>query len=726
VVRRQSKFFRKEPELRLLRVTGGFRGLRKPNSVVSSGSTLSRVILLGLSLASLLETAPKAIAQVEAGSSRVLLNEVAVLVDKSEPSYVQYGAKDLGAYLAEISGEPVTVGSSADVARKCKSIIVIGETMAGAIAIDLGPTNQLGDDGSVIRSFDKDGTTVVAIAGPNPHGTNFGIATLMQMIRADAKSPYLKGPVDIRSKPSIAIRGLQTGAWPLKYPYAAWKERDWDRFIDMAWVDRMNLLLLAPLFEILPVPLSAEDEAYVQEVRRIVDYAQNKRGMEVWVGMPANRVAISDCGVRDPHLRPYWINGCQKDMNPADPQQFANIGKAIEPFYRIVNNADGILMGDADPGGWPQSPLSEQVKIFDSARKLLNRYNIHGEKAKLADFMWIGWGRHKFFTSTDRLVTGFDWTDKNPDESDIAFMAETIRNFKQNLPEPWDVFVGMTPYLEASRRESVLNKTIYFPYGAIEGEPAFPATNISLARVREVLDKEAEYSQLSSLMGNNQIMLLQFPLTYYFFASTWDAANKKRSEEDILLAASEQIYPEHKELLADSFLALRETDPDKIRATSARLAVLVNEGNTGRPGVIGRYLFPDQLVVARDLLTQLDIRAARQTLLKALHDKPDVAKCAQLVEEYFDKLLSWNQNTGWEKIIDTGIWTQPIYEQDKSLTEAISRLKEILGKGAPYTSYAQVNTFFDGIANDLLKKYGQNSVMIGCIEPLKFAVIQAQ
>src|SRR6185312_7202525 len=86
----------------------------------------------------------------------------------------------------------------------------------------------------------------------------------------------------------------------------------------------------------------------------------------------------------------------------------------------------------------------------------------------------------------------------------------------------------------------------------------------------------------------------------------------------------------------------------------ARLAALVNEGNTGRPGVLGRYLFPDRLVVARDLLTQLDIRAARQTLLKALLDKPDVEKCAQLLEDYFDKLLAWNQNTGWEKIIDTG------------------------------------------------------------------------
>ena len=121
-----------------------------------------------------------------------------------------------------------------------------------------------------------------------------------------------------------------------------------------------------------------------------------KRGMEVWVGCPRTVSLFPIVALRDPHLRPYWINGCQKDMNPADPQQFANIGTAIEPFYRIVNNADGILMGDADPGGWPQSPLSEQAKIFQSARKMLDRYNIHGEKAKLADFMWIGWGPHKF------------------------------------------------------------------------------------------------------------------------------------------------------------------------------------------------------------------------------------------------------------------------------------------------------------------------------------------
>src|SRR5579862_3787706 len=143
----------------------------KRNWVMSSGKALVRVFLLGLCLACL-EAAPTAVAEVAGDSSRLILNKVAIFVDSGEPSYVQYGAEDLGAYLAEISGESVKVESSSDAARKYKSIIVIGEKMAVAMAVDLDSTGELGDEGSVIRSFDKAGTTVVVIAGRNPHGTN--------------------------------------------------------------------------------------------------------------------------------------------------------------------------------------------------------------------------------------------------------------------------------------------------------------------------------------------------------------------------------------------------------------------------------------------------------------------------------------------------------------------------------------------------------------------------
>src|SRR5580700_843905 len=153
---------------------------------------------------------------------------------------------------------------------------------------------------------------------------------------------------------------------------------------------------------------------------------------------------------------------------------------------------------------------------------------------------------------------------------------------------------------------------------------------------------------------------------------------------------------------------------------------MVQSGEGGRPGAIGRLLFPDHLAVARNPQMQLEIRSARQSLLKALRGKPDIGESARLVSNYFEKLLAWNKETGWDKMININIWPHPIYEEGKDLTETMARLKLVIANGAPYTSYAQANAFFDGIRKDLLQKYGQDSVMVGCIEPFKLAVIQSQ
>jgi hypothetical protein len=73
--------------------------------------------------------------------------------------------------------------------------------------------------------------------------------------------------------------------WAFNYPYAyrPWKEEDWKRFIDILWSQGGNLLYMLPMMEIMPVPLSAEDDAYLQEVRRIIDYAHKQRGIKVWL-----------------------------------------------------------------------------------------------------------------------------------------------------------------------------------------------------------------------------------------------------------------------------------------------------------------------------------------------------------------------------------------------------------------------------------------------------------
>ena len=121
---------------------------------------------------------------------------------------------------------------------------------------------------------------------------------------------------------------------------------------------------------------------------------------------------------------------------------------------------------------------------------------------------------------------------------------------------------------------------------------------------------------------------------------------------------------------------------------------------------------------------QLEIRVGPSVALEGAARQAQCRGKRRLVENYFDKLLAWNQETGWDKMIDITIWRTPIYEEGKDLREAMTQLKEIIAQGKPYTSYAQTDDFFDGISKNLLQKYGRDSVMIGCIEPFKLAMIQ--
>lgn len=73
------------------------------------------------------------------------------------------------------------------------------------------------------------------------------------------------------------------------------------------------------------------------------------------------------------------------------------------------------------------------------------------------------------------------------------------------------------------------------------------------------------------------------------------------------------------------------------------------------------------------------------------------------VENYFDKLPAWNKETGLGKMININNLAPSIYEEDKDLTEAMARLKLVVANGAPHATYAQVNTFFDGIGKIFCK-----------------------
>ena len=225
------------------------------------------------------------------------------------------------------------------------------------------------------------------------------------MIHGEDKAAYIDGPLDLRSKASIASRGIHLNGWPLKYPYAfrSWKEEDLKRFIYRVGATHQ--------------PVSGRSwKSFRFQCPRREAYCRRSNGL--WItrrtsaawksGSCSRRTGSVSATVASESAVPNLLGDrrMSENMNPADQEQFANILKSFEALYKVVNNADAFCFIDSDPGGWAHSPLSDQTKIFNAARKLLDQYSAKGPKTKLVDWMWLGWG---LFDPTEKNARKTRW-----------------------------------------------------------------------------------------------------------------------------------------------------------------------------------------------------------------------------------------------------------------------------------------------------------------------------
>jgi hypothetical protein len=642
-------------------------------------------------------------ATTSAGSAgeKVPLDRAVIVTEPDQPSFVQYAVDDLAGYLKELTGREAPVGTSSD--GKARVLIVIGPKAAERALARAFPVEGLGNEGYRLRSVSQGGTDFVIAAGATPRGTKAAVVALGKMIQADGRSAFVPAPLDLVGKPAFAKRGIHFNGWAFHYPYTfrGWREKDWQHYLDVLSYQHVNLFYLWPFMEIMPVPLSKEDAEYLEECRRIVDYAQKKHGMEVWIMQCTNRVAKDRCGVADPRRRPYW-RPSQEDLNPGNPQHYRAIMESREALYRIVNNVDGVCNIDSDPGYCAGSPISDYLKVLQGCRALLDRHNVHGRQAKLVNWMWFGWGLP-------------------PQRSfEPAHQALTIRGLRQDLPEPWGLVSGRFEFLGLCREQGVLAKTVVLPYGIIEGEPSYPTTNVQIDAIRAAFeDHIAKYPELGGVMGNVQTPLLQFPNVYFYTSATWDAQYRKRSEREVLLDLARLLYPEHAPLIADCYLALKAADVPRMGALAGQLGDLVEQDRLGRPGLFGRKLFPDHRIVARILVLQLRLRAAQEALVQTLGPAAGKAECVNLVRDYFDAYLAWDTAHGWHSLWGWSSWPLGTFASDARFPTVAAKLRAALG------NEQGVEAAFGQIASALSNRYGETPVKDGCITPLKTAVLSA-
>ncbi len=628
------------------------------------------------------------------GSQPLNLGGVTLVADTNQPSFVQHAVRELQSYLGEITGTLPPV--SASLPSGSQPAVLIGLVSAAQRLPEL-TVATLGEEGFVIKSSTQDGRDCLVVSGATAKGTKFGIYALMKMIRPRGRMAWVEEPVDVVSKPAFALRGMHLNGWSINYPYSfrRWPEADWHRYIDLLSCQGVNLLYIWPFMEIIPVPVSPPDEAYLAEFRRIVDYAQREHGMEVWMMQSPNRVAKSNCGVADPRNRPYWRPEHQVDMNPADPEQFQEILASRKALYRIVNNVDGVCTIDCDPGGWPGAPLSDWAKIFNGCRSLLDEYNVHRSRAKQIAWLHLGWGR----TTPVRL----DYP-----------MGDIIKGLEQDCRGPLLYIAGWPALIQMCQDAGVIRRTVALPYSTIEAEPSYPTTRVSMSGVSNVLQTLHRFPEAAGAMGNAQCPLIQFPHAHYFLSGLWDQGYLDRSRETVLKDVSAQLYPENAQFVADCFAALKSTNPGQINGLADRLQKLIKEDRLGQPGVYGRKLFPNPSFVADSLLMQLRLRAAEQRLFQACGGSPTANELRQLLTIAFDSYLTWDKAHGWHDLWGTG-WPQnenPIFG-DRRLPRLVACLRSAAGGNK------SVEALLSEVAQTLSTNHAESQVRTYCTEPMK-------
>jgi hypothetical protein len=396
-----------------------------------------------------------------------------------------------------------------------------------------------------------------------------------------------------RAKSADRIVGLYVHQhWPYNHPYAArtWTFEDWKGFAGGLKQLGYNTILVWPMMEVMPDPPTPSDVAYLKRMERVVKMLHKDLGMRVFVVLCPNIVAKDEIARGFTFEKRHYFH-CEDLLNPADPVAVGKMMARREKLVRHFKEADGLVVIDSDPGGYPGSTIAEYVSLLSEHRKMLDRIRPGIELVYWLHAGWRGWskmyeiGKISFNT---------------PAEYD-----ETIERIKTLNPEPW----GMANGLDYAKKAGVADRVMAFNYGRVEGEPSFPLTNMTGKNAHEGASTPAP----RGVMGNAQTHCVQLP---NIFAFARGAKGLPVPEEADYLAFAEKLIPGQGALIVKAWNGIGLiAKPAEQRAIAEELDAL--PASKLKHGELGGLLFGSSKRFVGDLAHMLRYRAAIEELVAA-------------------------------------------------------------------------------------------------------------
>lgn len=418
--------------------------------------------------------------------------------------------------------------------------------------------------------------------------------------------------------------------WAYNHPYAArtWTLDDWRGYLTALQKLGYNTVLIWPVLETMPDPLTASDQENLQKIHDVIDFAHHDLKMRALVVLCPNVAAKNEEATKYKFVeRPFFY--CDRRVNPGDAVEMGKLMAWRKKLLEPLKEMDGLLIVDGDPGGYPGSNIIEFVTLLKFHRTVLDQL-----RPGIELYHWIapGWDAYCRFYATAEFAPG------TPEEIDrgIELLA------KMN-PEPWGLASGRGP--KTAEKLGLNDHVMSYQYGGIEGEPTFPMTNFGTAAAYETGHNMGP----RGTMGNAQTHCVQLPNTFLFARG---AQNKPVTRADYV-AFAERLLPGHGETIVAGWESLDTRDAAAKWAALAQLEKL--QGQPLATGDLQGLLFGDPQRFVNDLVLMLRAKATLNEFHQAAMGEVTGKPLAEKMTPFVAACSKWQQTHNYK---NNWIWPE--------------------------------------------------------------------
>ncbi|PYV39530.1 MAG: hypothetical protein DMG09_08940 [Acidobacteria bacterium] len=477
-------------------------------------------------------------------------------------------------------------------------------------------------------------------------------------------SPPLTG----QDKPIPPLVGMYVHQhWPYNHPYAArtWTLEDWKGYADGLKKLGYNSVLIWPVLETMPEPLTPSDRASLEKTGKVIDLLHQQFQMRVYIALCPNIVADNTVASQATFEKRHFFYSDLR-VNPGDPAALKKMIDWREKLFKYLAKADGVAIIDSDPGGYVGSTNAEFVNLLHEHRQMFDRLR---PGIELIYWMHVGWEAYCRWYETGKFAMGTD-----------AEHEDALAKLEKINPEPWGLAGGQRHPFKTPKLAS---RVIAFNYGRIEGEPSFPLTNFGGNNAYE----GGRNAMARGVMGNAQTHCVQLPNTFAFARG---ATGKSLTDADYTEFANGLITGYGAEIV-QAWKVLAGKDSAAMRKVAAGLEGLA-KGQL-KTGQYRGLLFGSPSRFLSDLVMMLRMKAGYEEFLVAVETGRNVR---QSLNQFVSFSEVWQKQHGYENH-----WGFPkMHEALRKLNSpAINRVLDFQDTGGVWFEKNEGATPFERIRN---------------------------